>query len=269
LNTTIPTKIIPVQYPRCLVIDTFGYLLTLETINITTYINRYDRTNLQLIQQVALQMQYNSISMLSYYNEMIFISPYYNNISIFDHVNFSLLGIINCGSSLNQPRDIIFIENQKMLIIISLSTNTLVFVRFNSPTNYTCLNSTHLPSGASPQALMKINETFFYVTTWSSKCVYSYSFNGLTWIQSLFANVSQTLSISSIHLGHLHVDSLGRRWMMVVGFGLVIYDEWGMFLSSWKFGNASFDIYISDDYRIIVSDYGISSLTLYEPNITL
>ena len=257
------------KYPRCLVIDTFGYLLTLETINSTTYINRYDRTSLEMIQQVALQMQYTSIGMISYFNEMIFISPNYNNISIFDHVNFSLLGIINCGSNLAQPRDIIFIEDQKILIIASLNTNTLVFVRFNLPTNYTCLNSIHLPSGADPQALMKINETFFYVTTWGSKCVYSYYFDGMTWIQSLFANVSQTLTLSNIHLGHLHVDSLGRRWVMVVGFGLVIYDEWGTFLSLWKFGNAPYDIYISDDYRLIVSDFGNSSLTLYEPNIIL
>jgi hypothetical protein len=56
---------------------------------------------------------------------------------------------------------------------------------------------------------------------------------------------------------------------MAVGFGLVVYDQWGTFLGLWKFGNAPYDIYISNDYRLVVSDYGNSSLTLYEPNIII
>jgi hypothetical protein len=248
------------------VIDTCGYLLTLEVVSSTTFINRYDRTNLGLIQHTALQMQYTTLGMLSYYNGMVFIGSYTNNISVFDHVNFSLLGVVNCGSNLGQPRDIIFIENQKMMIIASQTTDTLFFVRFYSPTNYTCLNSTSLPGG--PQALLKINETFFYTTTWSSKCIYSCLFNGQVWIPSLFANVTQTLGTSSINLGHLQIDSLQRLWLMITGFGLVIYDELGTFLGKWKFGNKPFDIYISNDYRFIVSDYGNSSLTLYDPQIS-
>jgi hypothetical protein len=269
LNMTPPTKIVSVQSPRCLIIDIFGYLLTLEAKNSTTYMNRYDRTSLTLVQSTGLAMSYTSVGMLMYYNGMIFVSPHYNTIYIFDHIKFGLLGTINCGLSISQPRDIIFIENQKTLIIASQNTNKLFFVLFNSPTNYTCLNGLSLPNGGDPQALLKINDTFFYVTSWGTKCVYSYYYNGVVWISSLFANVTQTVGSSITGLGHLQIDNLQRRWVMAVGFGLVVYDQWGTFLGLWKFGNAPYDIYISNDYRLVVSDYGNSSLTLYEPNIII
>jgi hypothetical protein len=259
---------ISLQDPRCLVLDIFGYLLTLEVVSNTTFINRYDRTNLNLIQHTALQMPYTTSGMLSYFNGMVFISPNYNTISIFDHVNFNLLGVINCGSNIGQPRDIIYIENQRLMIIASQAPfNGLYFVHFDSPTNYTCLNGTSLSGG--PQAILKINETFFYVTTWAGHCIYAYSFNGQVWIRSLFVNITQTLGNSGVNIGHIQIDNLQRRWVMVVGFGLVIYDEWGTFLGMWKFGTSPFDIFISNDYRLIISDYGNSSLTLYEPNFTV
>jgi hypothetical protein len=53
----------------------------------------------------------------------------------------------------------------------------------------------------------------------------------------------------------------------VVKFGVVVYDQWGSFSGMWKFGNKPFDIYISNDYRFVVSDYGSFSLILYEPPI--
>jgi hypothetical protein len=105
------------------------------------------------------------------------------------------------------------------------------------------------------------------VTSWGNGCIYSGYYNGGVWTSSLFANVTQTLGISNIHGGHLQIDNLGRRWMMVVGYGIVIYDQWRDFLSKWKFGTSPYDIYIGNDYRLIVSDYGSSSLTLYEPDI--
>jgi hypothetical protein len=267
LNTTTPTIVISLQHPRCLVLDVFGYLLSLEVVSNVTFINRYDRTNLNLIQHTALQMKYTTIGMLSYFNGMVFISPNYNTISIFDHVNFNLLGVVNCGSNLGQPRDIIYIENQKMLIIASQTTYTLFFVRFYSPTNYTCLNSMSVP--AQLQGLLKINDTFFYATMWANNCVYAYHFDGQMWNGSLFVNVTQALGTASVNLGHLQIDSLQRRWIMVVGFGLVIYDEWGTFLGMWKFGTDPFDIFIANDYHLIVSDYGNSSLSLYAPQIVI
>jgi hypothetical protein len=199
---------------------------------------------------------------------MVFISPNYNNISIFDHINFNLLGVINCGSNISQPRDLIYIENQNMMIIASQSNYRLVFVRYYSPTNYTCLDSISLSSSGDPQALLKINETFFYVTTGTyCICVYGFHYDGHVWIQSLFANINQTLKIPNISLGHVQVDNLQRRWVIVVKFGVVVYDQWGSFSVMWKFGNKPFDIYISNDYRFVVSDYGSFSLILYEPPI--
>ncbi len=225
LNTTTPTNIVSVQSPRCLIIDIFGYLLTLEAISSTTYSNRYDRSSLTLVQSAALSMTYTAVGMLMYYNGMIFVSPHYNTIYIFEHINFGLLGTINCGSSISQPRDTIFIENQNMLIIASQNTNQLFFVLFNSPTNYTCLSGLSLPNGDDPQALLKVNDTFFYVTSWGTKCVYSYHYNGGVWIPSLFANVTQSTGPSITGLGHLQIDNLQRRWVMAVGIGLVVYDQ--------------------------------------------
>jgi hypothetical protein len=37
-------------------------------------------------------------------------------------------------------------------------------------------NETSIPGG--PQVLLKMTETFFYVTTWSNNCVYGYLSDG-------------------------------------------------------------------------------------------
>ena len=49
---------------------------------------------------------------------------------------------------------------------------------------------------------------------------------------------------------------------MVVGLN----DQWEIFLVSWKFGHSPCDIYISNDYRLIIPDYNNLTLTLFNPN---
>lgn len=245
--------------------DIFGYLLTLETLSTTLYVNRYDRTSLTLIKSTALPILYTKMAALTYYNNMIFIGTENNTVFVFDHVNFTLLVNISCGSSLSQPRNIVFMESQKLMIIASYANDKIVFFRINSPTSYTCLNSTTLSGG--PQALLKINDNLFYATTYDSISIYSYQFDGQTWVRSLFANVSQTIGLSNINLAGMQVDNLQRRWVAAVKFGLVIYDQWGTYLGKWKIGTYPFDIFISNYYRVAIAENKNSTLSLYDPQI--
>ncbi len=79
---------------------------------------------------------------------MILISVPYNIIYIFDHVNFTLLGNITCNSEFSEPRNIIFLESQQLMIVVSYTNSKIIFFRINAPTSYTCFNRTLLPGGA-------------------------------------------------------------------------------------------------------------------------
>jgi len=247
--------------------DIFGYLLSLEASFTTTYVNRYDRTTLTLVKQTALPIPYTTLAILTYYNNMIFISGPNATVFIFDQVNFILLATITCGSNLNQPRNLIFIESQNLMILVSYKNDKIVFFRINSPTNYTCLNSTTLAGG--PQALLKISDTFFYATAYDGITIYSYQFDGQTWGQSLFVNVSQTTGLSSIGVAQLRVDNLQRLWVTLPHYGLAIYDQLGNFLGKWKVGSMPFDIFIFDDYRVIIAETGNTNLSFYDPQVQM
>lgn len=158
-------------------------------------------------------------------------------------------------------------ESQKLMIIASYYNDKIVFFRINSPTNYTCLNSTTLSGG--PQALSKINDNFFYAITYNSASIYSYRFDGQTWVSSLFANASQATGLSNTRVAQLHVDNLQRRWAVLAYFGLVVYDQWGTFLGKWKIGSTPFDIFISDDYRVVIAENGNSNLSFYDPQVRM
>jgi hypothetical protein len=252
-------------YSRCLEMDVFGYLLSFESISPTTYVNRYDRTSLTLIKRTPLPITYTTVGALTYYNKMIFIGTENSSIYIFDHVNFTLLGNISCGTSLSEPRNLIFMESLNIMIVASYTNNKIVFFRINSATSYTCLNSTSLNGG--PQALQKINDTFFYATAYQIACIYSYQFDGQVWIQSLFANITQTLGIANTDVAQVRVDQLQRRWVMLPKYGLIIYDQFGTYLSKWKMGYRPFDIFISNDYRVIIAENSNFSVTLYDSQV--
>lgn len=265
-NGTTNRKTILVPYSRCLAIDIFGYLISLEIQPNKIYVNRYDRTNLMLIKQVELPVPYTVVPMLTYYDRMIFISGENNRIYIFDDLNFTLLRQITCGTNLDQPRNLIFMESLKLMIVGSYDNNKLTFFRVNSLTNYTCLNNT--VSDGKLQALFKVNDTFFYLTTIATYVIYSYQFDGQIWIRSVYVNVSQTLQLAGISVAHIKIDSYQRRWVLVQKFGIVLYDQWGTYLGKWNMGKQPFDLIILNDYRIIVGENNNSSfLTLYDPQI--
>ncbi|UJR17935.1 hypothetical protein I4U23_004834 [Adineta vaga] len=267
LNTTNIIHTIPIAYARSVAMDLFDYFLTLEAYSGVTYVNRYDSTNLKLIKRTPLPITSTSSAILTYYNKMIFISASYNIIYIFDHVNFTLLGNITCDFEFSEPRNIIFLESQQLMIIVSYINSKIIFFHINSPTNYTYFNSTSLPGGA--QALLKINDTFFQVTTYNTGIIYNFKLNGQIWISSLFVNVSETSGVSNVRLASLHIDHLQRRWVMLSSYGLAVYDQWGNYLDKWKVGIDPFDIFILNDYRVAIAQRANANFTLYNPQILI
>ena len=76
---------------------------------------------------------------------MILINVPYNIIYIFDHVNFTLLGNITCNSEFSETRNIIFLESQQLMIVVSYTNSKAIFFRINAPTSHTYFNRTSLP----------------------------------------------------------------------------------------------------------------------------
>ncbi len=57
--------------------------------------------------------------------------------------------------------------------------------------------------------MTKVNETFFYVTAWNSKCISAFQYNGNNCSASFFADISQAMTVTDSHLVapyHLHND---------------------------------------------------------------
>ncbi len=85
----------------------------------------------------------------------------------------------------------------------------------------------------------------------------------------MFVNVSQTTGLSSIKVSYVQVDSYQRRWVILAHYGLAVYDQWGAFLGKWIVGTNPFDIFISNDYCVVIAENANSTLSLYDPQIRL
>ena len=249
--------------PRCLAIDNHGYLVTVS--ETATVIVRFNATNLAMIDNITSLSP--SASTINYYN-----GNYYLGLTNFMRVvNSTSLTVQNdiTSSNISGTRDMIFLNNGQTLVLASTGNGRLLFFNRvnNISTNYN-LTYVQLVSYAYPHGLHRVNDTFFYATSWSGNTVWSYSAlaNTTQWSEGLFINATPTAPASNGN--HLLLDECGRWWFSLGINGLQIFDKAGVFLANLTFPGVSvFDTVLTENYLLYLSDLSGNRIIHIDPNI--
>jgi hypothetical protein len=249
---------------RCLVIDNHGYLVTIEEYG--HHIVRYDPQTLKLINKtfVANMIMYN----LAYHREKYFIGQDDNTILVVDSNNLTKINTIS-SSEINGLRDIIFLYDGRIMVVSSVGNNRILFFQRSntSSTNYKFFareNTTF----SMPHGLWYVNNSCFYVTSWTTAAIYSYtSLNNTSWKVKLLVNAS-AVGISSSG-SHLLIDKCERIWLVTYSNGIYVFDKEGRRLGQVTIdSNAIIDALVTDNYVVFVSDKANGRIIRLDPQLT-
>ncbi|CAF0788416.1 unnamed protein product [Adineta ricciae] len=249
---TAPTIRTNVSKPRCLVIDNYGYLVTVS--QKTKDIIRLYPANLSIVNQTTSPVFTDTPTSISYYDEAYYIG-FDIYILILHTNNFSVLANITTASLLFS-RDIGLLHNGQIMIVLSTGNNYILF--FNRTDNvsrqYTYLDQ-QLVTYPSPHGFWYVNDTYFYVTSWATNSIYSYlATNNITiWSENLFIDAGSTTS--SPGGNHLTIDDCGRYWFALGANGIYIFDQQGNLLKNEsRIASFIFHTLLTDDYVMYISD---------------
>jgi len=249
--------------PRCLAIDNHGYLVTLSQTNLS--IVRFDSTNMTFIDNT--NFLFTSPMNLKYYNNNYYVALT-SCILVIDSNNLTINNNIT-SSSLSGARDMMFLNNGDIFVAVSTTNNYLLFFNRsnNMSTNYNFAYGQSV-NYTNPHGLFFINDTYFYATSWANNSVYSYSaISGSTgWSENLVLDAQSVASNSSGN--HIAIDECGRFWFALSNYDLMIFDSQGSFLGNFTLTNSSiFDVIITDNYVMYLSDTASNRLIRIDPNI--
>jgi outer membrane protein assembly factor BamB len=173
------------------------------------------------------------------------------------------------STNLSGTRDMMFLNNANVFVVVSTNNNRFVFFNrsSNTSTNYYPFYQQSLNYG-SPHGLVYINDSFFYATSWAINTVYSYvpMQNSYQWNQTLLINATRTAS--SPNGNHIAIDECGRFWFSLGTYGLQVFDSQGTYLANMSLsGYSVFDAIITDDYVFYISDASTQRIVRIDPNI--
>ena len=128
--------------------------------------------------------------------------------------------------NLNGVRDMMFLNNGNTLVVASTTNSRLQF--FNRSDNFSTghdLQYQKLLHYLSPHGLFRVNDTFFYRTSWGNNTVWSYAAteNTTQWDENRFVNVTPALPTGSG--SHITVDDCGRWWFSLYSYVLQIFEN--------------------------------------------
>ena len=251
LNTAASTYV-SVSGPRCLLLDSNGYLVTVS--RGTKSIVRFDPNDLTSISAPASPIFPAAPYSIAHRNGAYYVGfSYY--ILVVHSTNMTQLHNIST-SVLNSTRDIMFLDNGQTMVVVSVNNDRLLFFNRSGvgSYNYDFLGFQNV-SCSKPHSLAYVNDTFFYLITWSNSavCTYSNSGNMLMWAEQLVLNLSSMTNASNG--AHISMDDCGRWWVSTAASGIQILDGQGSLLGTWKpIGLYVFDTLILDNYVIYISD---------------
>jgi hypothetical protein len=178
--------------------------------------------------------------------------------------NLSILTDISLVSTL--IREITFIRNSSLMLIASYATSQILFFNVLSTKNY----SSAIPSSISvtkPCGLYAVNDSFIYIASWvASTPVSTLKFSNNTWSVSSLPN---TVPSGTERIFQTTVDSCGRLWLVVTGFGIRIFDAWGsVLLYEWPVSANINGFILLNNYELFVTDFSGNQITRFDPNIT-
>lgn len=258
-----PIQTISTSSPRCLVIDNNHYLVTVQDGGST--LRRYNQTNLQLIDSTTFSG--TAMMNIAYFSEAYYITLTSTAVLVVTSVNLTNLGSIYVSGVLG-ARDIIFLREGSVMILVSADNNKLIFFNRTGAGKHQYSFTYSLNTDyATPHGLWYGNDTFFQVASWNTKLIYSYSMNNSgQWNMKVFSN-----SVPSSGYGsHILVDECERRWLSLYTLPtFMIYDSNGTIMTSITLNNIqAFDMLLTDDYILFISDLANGKIHRIAPNIT-
>ena len=185
-----------------------------------------------------------------------------NKVNILLANNLSLLSSLPMSGL---AREITFIRNGTLMLVAVYQSNNIVFYDVYSPANYSSVPSLVF-NISSPCGLYAVNDSFVYIASWTtSSPISTLIFSNNIWT---LASLPNTLTSSSERTFQTTVDSCGRLWMSITGYGIRIFDPWGnALLFSWPLSNGLDGILLLDDYELFLADYGTNRVLHFKPNI--
>ena len=162
------------------------------------------------------------------------------------------------------------LNNGNTMVVASDNNNALLFFnRSNStPLEYSFSYQISVDY-SSPHGFLRVNDTFFYVTSYTNNSIYSYtadSSNSTSWTQTLLVDATPVTNTSGGT--HLRIDECDRRWFSLQTNGIMIYDNQWNLIGNFSLTNSSlFDILITDNYVMYFSDNKSGRIIRIDPNI--
>ncbi|CAF1422054.1 unnamed protein product [Adineta ricciae] len=259
--------IINVPNPRDAIIDDHGYLVTIE--QFTNQLTRFDPTTLNTISRLSLPNIPQGVEkdVVTYFNGSYYIGGNSDPITVIDSENLTVISNITTSSS--GIRGLIFLQNGQTMIVASCATSSLIFLNRTSisPITYT-YSFSQLTSFVCPHAVWRVNDTFFYVTSYYLKLLYSFTATNTNaqWNENFLFNVSNGNELGGA--ARVTIDNLNRFWFAYETDTIWIYDQVGTQLSNLTIPNSAiFDIRIMNNYLMYLIVAKTNQVIRLDPNI--
>ncbi|CAF1086171.1 unnamed protein product [Adineta steineri] len=258
---------VSIPNPRCLALDNHGYIVAIE--RTPAYIDRFNATNLTLISRTSIPIS-AQIWSLAFNNNAYYIGTDSNTIVVVDSNNLTMINTI-VSTYINNPRDIMFLDNGQTMVIASFGNNALLFFKQldSTPGNYSYAYQKAVTHYPNPHGLWYVNDTFFYATVWYNNAVLSYTANSsdsTSWTETVTINAE---SIGSTAGGsHVIIDECGRSWFVLEQYGIEIYDTVGNLIGNFSLETSYFfHLLITDNYVLYLTDTLTGHAMKIDPNI--
>ena len=261
--TTISTNI---TKPRCLVIDNHDYLVTVQDDG--NLLSRFYKDNLTLVDtQTVAGAKFRNIA---YFDGAYYTTLANHTIVVIDSVTLSTIDTIS-RSDLSGSRDIIFLQNGAVMVLASADNKRLVFFNRTGPSKASYSYDYYLSTAyGTPHGLWYVNDSFFQVSSWGDRSIYSYSTtNGRDWVVQGFANASS--AISGIYGSHVMVDACERRWLSFYSnsLGFSIFDKQGAFVANFNISSIGvYDAMITETYILYISSVINNRIYRFDPTVS-
>lgn len=140
---------------------------------------------------------------------------------------------------------------------------------FSTLVNYSFAYQQAVSNYLHPHGFWRVNDTFFYATSWTNNSVYSYTANSnksMLWTETLAINAQ---SIGSTSGGsHVTIDECGRLYIVLQQYGIEIYDADGYLIGNFTLPNTFFfTLLITDNYVMYLTDTLTGHVIKIDPNI--
>ena len=155
LKNATPTYV-PVNKPLCLLLDDHGYLVTASQSDRT--ILRFDPNNLTRISQPPSPIFSQAPNSLAHRRGAYYVG-FDQSISVVDSSNMSQIHNITT-SYLSGTRDMIFLNDGQLMIVLSTGNGVILFFNRSSPTsyNYDFIGYQYV-SGGNPHGLFHVDDS--------------------------------------------------------------------------------------------------------------